>query len=101
MEIRFLDESDFSKAINTDKPVLIDFYAAWCDSCRTLDPIIYEFAQENPQVDVYKLNVDDNMDIANLYGIMSVPTVMVMEDKKVKNRVTGSITKEDIEELLQ
>ena len=100
MEICFLNESNFGKALESNRPVLIDFYASWCDSCHQLDGILQEFAHENPQIDVYKLNVDDNMDIANLYGIMSVPTVIVMHNKKLKSKLTGHISKEDIKELI-
>ena len=101
MEIRHLNESSIKNALETTKPVLIDFYASWCGNCNSVDNVMTEFADENPDVEVYKINVDENTDIANKYGVMSVPTVLALSGNEVKNRAVGTISKEEIKDLLQ
>ena len=100
LEIRHLNESSIKNALETTKPVLIDFYASWCEGCNSVDGIMTEFADENPDVEVYKINVDESADIANKYGVMSVPTVLSLSVGEVKNRAVGSITKDEIKDLL-
>ena len=101
MKLKQATESNFPKILTSSKPVVIDFSATWCNECINADKILCEFAEENPGVNVYKLNVDENMDVTNLYGVMNVPTVMVFENKKMKSKITGSFTKSDIENLLE
>ena len=100
MELRHLNESSIKKALETTKPVLIDFYTNWCGNCASVDDAMTEFASENPDVEVYKINVDESADIANKYGVMSVPTVLSLSVGEVKNRAVGSITKDEIKDLL-
>ena len=99
-KLRSLDEADFRRALDTTKKVIVNFSAPWCDSCRKAENILCEFSAENPDIDIYKLNVDDNMDITNHYGIMNVPTLLFFENKKIKNKASGIISKSEIEELL-
>ena len=99
MKLKKASERNFPKILSSSKPVMIDFSAPWCTACEKADEILSEFAEENPGFNIYKLNVDENMDITNLYGVMNVPTVMVFENKKVKSKITGSFTKSDIENL--
>lgn len=101
MKLKNASERNFTKILASSKPVMIDFSAPWCSACDVADKILSEFAEENPSFNVYKLNVDENMDITNLYGVMNVPTVMVFENKKVKGKITGSFTKSDILNLLE
>ncbi|MBQ3053697.1 MAG: thioredoxin family protein [Clostridia bacterium] len=100
MSIENLTEKTFNKALETEKPVIIDFYATWCGSCKSLEGNIQEFAQENPDVDVYKINVDENMDIADRYGIINVPTLLVFSGRKIKNKGVGYMSKREIGNLL-
>ncbi len=101
MKLKKASERNFQKILSSSKPVIVDFSAPWCTACVGADKILSEFAEENPSFDVYKLDVDENMDVTNLYGVMNVPTVMVFENKKVKSKITGSFTKSDIENLIE
>ena len=101
MKLKKASERNFPKILSSSKPVMINFSAPWCTACARADKILSEFAEENPSLNIYKLDVDENMDITNLYGVMNVPTVMVFENKKVKSKITGSFTKDDIENLME
>ena len=71
------------RVLKSDKPVLVDFYAEWCGPCKKLTPLLEEFAQEHPEVRVVKVNVDDNPELTKRYGIMAMPTLMVVRNGKV------------------
>ena len=88
------------EVINSDKKVLIDFYAVWCGPCKILSPIVEEFAKENMDIKVVKIDVDKEPEIAGKYGIISIPTLVVVENGEVVNRAVGIINKENIEKLV-
>lgn len=98
-EIVITSENFEAEVLKSDKPVLIDFWAPWCGPCRSLGPIISEIAEEHPEIKVGKLNVDDNSEFASNFGVMSIPTLVVMKDGKVVNSSVGLNTKENIERL--
>jgi len=84
------------------KPVLIDFYADWCGPCRLQTPIVEEFARRmGDQVEVRKLNVDDNMDVANRYRIYVVPTLVIEKDGKEVRRVEGLTDAASLEAMVK
>ncbi|NLA77311.1 MAG: thioredoxin [Clostridiales bacterium] len=86
-----------SEVLQADKPVLVDFYADWCGPCKMVAPIIEEIAAENAEtVKVCKINVDDSPDIAGMFGIMSIPTLMLFKDGKEADRIVGAYPKEEI-----
>ena len=78
-----------AEVIRSDKPVLIDFWAAWCGPCRMLSPVVDQIAGERPDVKVGKLNVDEQPELAEQFGVMSIPTLVVMRDGKAAGRVVG------------
>ena len=95
-----LNEKEFKEKISTGK-VLVDCFATWCGPCRMLAPIVEEIANENKEWTFYKLDVDQNENIAREYMIMSIPTLMLFEDGELKNKLVGFKTKEELEELLK
>lgn len=98
MEVIKLDNENFkSEVIESNKVVLVDFYADWCDPCKMMSPIIDEIANEiGDKVKVCKLNVDDAQDIAIQYNVMSIPTLIIFKNGQVNNTFVGLRDKEEI-----
>ncbi len=89
-----VNDGNFNEEVlKSDKPVLVDFWAEWCGPCRMVGPVVEEIATEYDSVKVCKLNVDDNQSTASTYSVMSIPTLILFEDGKVKNKVTGYMPK--------
>lgn len=84
----------------SDKTVLIDFWASWCGPCRMLSPVVDEIAEERTDIKVGKINVDEEPELAGRFGVMSIPTLVVLVGREVKNKSIGVIPKEKILELL-
>ena len=89
-----------NEVLQSDKKVLIDFYATWCMPCRTIKPSINEVAKEHPEIKVVSIDVDKAPNISNQYGIYSLPTLVVLEAGNEVNRVVGAIPKKNIVEIL-
>ena len=85
-----------NEVMNTDKPVLLDFWASWCAPCRMVVPIIEEIANERTDIKVGKINVDEQTELASEFGIMSIPTLVVMKNGKIVQQVSGARPKEAI-----
>ena len=89
-----------SEVLNSDRPVLLDFWAPWCGPCRMVVPIVEEIAEERPDIKVGKVNVDEQSELAAQFGIMSIPTLVVIKDGKITNQSMGAKPKDAILELL-
>lgn len=88
------------EVLNSDKPVLLDFWASWCGPCRMVSPIVDEIAEERTDIKVGKVNVDEQPELAAQFGVMSIPTLVVMKDGKVVNQTVGARPKAQILSLL-
>ena len=89
-----------SEVINSDKPVLLDFYADWCGPCRMVGPIVSEIANERSDIKVGKINVDEQQELAAQFQVMSIPMLAVIKNGKLANQVVGYRPKEQIEAML-
>ena len=88
------------EVINSEKKVLLDFWAPWCGPCQMVLPLMDEIAAERSDIKVGKINVDENPELAKRFRVMSIPTLVVMEKGDILNRSTGYRPKEEILELL-
>ena len=100
MSVIAVTKENFDEIIKTDKPVLLDFYADWCGPCRMVAPIVHEIADENDNVVVAKINVDNEPDLAMKFGVMSIPTLVVMKNGEEVKRATGARAKPQILAML-
>ena len=101
MGVTSITKNSFTEeVVNSDKIVLIDFWAAWCAPCKMLTPIIEDFASDNDGIKVCKVNVDEEPGLAEQFGIMSIPTLIVFKDGKVVNKSVGLKNKAEIAKLV-
>lgn len=100
MHIELTSQNFDKEVFQSDKPVLVDFWADWCGPCRMLAPVIDEVANENPQIKVGKLNVSEYPDIAEKFGVMSIPTLIYFKDGKNVDASVGLVQKAVIEKLI-
>lgn len=89
-----------NEVLNSDKTVLLDFWASWCAPCRRVVPIVEEIADERRDIKVGKINVDEEPELANKFSIMSIPTLVVMKNGKIVQQVSGARPKNAILEML-
>ena len=101
MAVTVITEGNFeSEVVNSDKPVLLDFWAEWCGPCRMLSPVVEEVASEHPEVKVGKVNVDEQPKLATRFGVSSIPTLFFFKDGKPVGTMVGAQPKAAIERLL-
>ena len=98
--IRINNENFESEVLNSDKTVLLDFYADWCGPCQMVAPVLAEIAEEREDIVVGKINVDEEMQLALKFGVESIPMLAVIKDGKLVNKSVGFRPKEQILELL-
>ncbi|MBQ2987588.1 MAG: thioredoxin [Clostridia bacterium] len=101
MSVQMINKNNFEEVKNSDKLVLLDFYADWCGPCRMVAPILHEIAEERPDVIVGKINVDEEEDLAMKFGVYSIPTLVVMKNGEIIRQTSGARPKAQILAMLE
>ena len=101
MSVLHITKENFEEQVlHSDKPVLLDFWASWYGPCRMVSPIVDEIAAECSDIKVGKINVDEQGELAQQFGVMSIPTLVVMKNGQIANKSVGAMPKENILALL-
>ena len=101
MSVKIVNEDNFqSQVINSNATTLIDFWATWCGPCKMMAPIVEQYSEEHPELNVCKIDVDLNPNIARQFGIMSIPTLVVVKNGKETARSVGVQQKGSLDKLL-
>lgn len=100
MSVLIVNKDNFESVKTSEQPVLLDFYADWCGPCRTVSPLVDQIAEEHPEYLVGKINVDDQPELAEQFGVMSIPTLVVMKKGEVVSRSAGARPKAQILAML-
>ena len=102
MEVKLTDVNFKNEVLESDIPVLVDFWAPWCMPCHMVAPVVEEIAKEyKGELKVCKLNVDEASKIASSYGIMSIPTLVIFKDGKVLDKIVGALLKSELETVVK
>ena len=101
MSVLKINNENFELVKSSEKPVLLDFYADWCGPCRMLSPVVDAIAEEREDILVGKINVDENAELASKFGVVSIPTLIVMKNGEVVNRSMGARPKSQVLALLE
>ena len=102
MEYRFNENNFTDEVMNSNIPVMIDFYAEWCGPCRMMSPVVEEFAKDyDGKVKIGKINVDEESDLAMRFGVQSIPSFVFIKDGKIVERITGAMQKPVLRNYLE
>lgn len=101
MAVISINKENFNEVKNSDKKVLLDFYADWCGPCRMVSPIVDQIAEENPQYLVGKINVDEQPELAQAFGVNTIPTLVVMQGGQIVSQSAGARPKPQILAMLE
>ena len=101
MSVLTVTKDNFNEVKESEKRVLLDFYAAWCGPCRMLGPVIDQIAEENPEYLICKINVDEEPELAQAFGVTSIPSLFVMEKGEIIANSLGAKPKDQILKMLK
>lgn len=90
-----------TEVLQSEKPVIVDFWATWCGPCQMMGPIMDEIADERTDIKVCKVDVDENPEIARKYRVLSIPMLFVFKNGEIANRIVGALSKEDVLQMVE
>ena len=99
--VHVTSENYEKEVLQSDKPVLIDFWASWCGPCMMMSPVVEQIEKEHPEIKVGKVNVDENQELAIKYDVMSIPTIILFKNGKPEITSVGFKGKEELEEIFK
>lgn len=99
--LKLTSENYEEEVLKNKNTILIDFYADWCAPCKMMSPVVEKIAEEHQNVSVYKVNVDEESELAIKYSVMSIPTFIIIKNGEEVNRISGALAKSELEELLK
>ena len=101
MAVEHINENQFkSVVLDSQKPVLVDFFATWCGPCRQMSPVLEQIASERSDVKIVKVDVDENQNLAAQFGVMSIPTLIYFKNGKAVSQAVGARSKASLETML-
>lgn len=101
MAVLSVNQSNFQSVKESEKTVLLDFYADWCGPCRMVSPLVDQIAEENPQYLVGKINVDEEPELAGAFGVSSIPMLVVLKNGEIAKQSVGAMPKQQILAMLE
>ena len=99
--LKITQENFETEVLQSDKPVLVDFWAEWCGPCQTFIPILHSYAEKTDAVKIGKINVDENRELAKQYRILSIPTVVLFENGEALKRHSGVLMEDELKEWIE
>lgn len=99
--IKLTAENFDQEVMQSDKPVLVDFYADWCGPCKMMGPVVEEISNEEPEIKVCKINIDEEMGIAQRFGVMSIPTFIAFKNGEISGKQIGAVPKNALLDLVK
>ena len=102
MAVQMINKEEFDDVVlKSDKPVLVDFFATWCGTCKMMEPIVEQVSEEVPEVDFVKVDVDDAENLAILYGISSIPCMIFFKNGEEADRMVGAVPKQKVLDVVK
>ena len=99
--VKLTAENFDQEVMQSDKPVLVDFYADWCGPCKMMSPVVEEISNEEPEIKVCKINIDEEMGIAQRFGVMSIPTFIAFKNGEISGKQIGAVPKNALLDLVK